>query len=75
MQDTVLTLPCAGRPDLHYVAAMRKGEDAEETVRAAIADLWLKGGRVTWQVPKAGSAHTGELSLFCEPSACRCCGC
>ena len=51
----------AGRPDLQHVATMRKGEDAEETVRMATADLWLKGARVTWQVPpKAASAHTGE---------------
>jgi acyl transferase domain-containing protein len=57
------------RPDLQYVATMRKGEDAAETVRAAIADLWLKGAAIQWAAPPASEAEPGARS-WRTPHSC-----
>lgn len=37
------------RPDLPYVACMRKGEDGVQSLSAAVADLWRKGVSVQWR--------------------------
>ncbi len=39
---------CAAVP---YVNTMKKGEDAAESVREAVAGLWRKGAALTWDVP------------------------
>ena len=55
---------CLNRPDVEYVAAMRKGENGVETVRAAIADLWLKGAAIKWPASAAGKVETGQYRCF-----------
>lgn len=59
-QSTKITLCLACRPDLQYVAMMRKGENATETVQSAVADLWLKGAAVTWQAPPVTGTEPGK---------------
>ena len=44
------------RSDLQYVATMKKGESAVETLSAAVADLWRKGAIFNWPVSAAPSA-------------------
>ncbi len=46
-------LGCLIRPDLQYVATMKKGESAVDTLRAAVAELWRKGAAIAWPVPPA----------------------
>ncbi|EIE23140.1 hypothetical protein COCSUDRAFT_47508 [Coccomyxa subellipsoidea C-169] len=50
------------RSDLQYVATMKKGDSAVDTLKAAIADLWRKGAAINWStsVTPAPSA-TPEL--------------
>lgn len=36
------------RSDLQYVATMKKGDSAVDTLKAAIADLWRKGAAINW---------------------------
>ena len=43
----------ACRPDLQYVATMKKGESAVDTLAAAVADLWRKGASIAWPVAPA----------------------
>ena len=43
--------PSTGRPDLAYVAAMRRGEAAADTLPAAVAELWRMGVAVRWPAP------------------------
>ncbi|EIE22203.1 ketoacyl-synt-domain-containing protein [Coccomyxa subellipsoidea C-169] len=47
------------RADLHYVPAMRKGNSAVETLKAAVAELWRNGVSVKWPVawPAPSAAH------------------
>ena len=50
--------------DLPYVNAMKKGEDAEISIREAVAGLWRKGAAMTWEVQPAGSDRlTGVLTV------------
>lgn len=44
------------RSDLQYVASMKKGENAVETLKAAVADLWRKGASFNWPASAAPSA-------------------
>ena len=44
------------RSDLQYVATMKKGENAVETLKAAVADLWRKGAIFSWPASAAPSA-------------------
>ncbi len=44
------------RSDLQYVATMKKGESAVETLSAAVADLWRKGAIFSWPASAAPSA-------------------
>ena len=44
------------RSDLQYVATMKKGENAVETLKAAVADLWRKGAIFNWPASTAPSA-------------------
>lgn len=39
------------RPDVNYVALMRRGEDASVTVPAAVGELWMKGASIAWKPP------------------------
>jgi hypothetical protein len=41
---------------------MRKGEDAAETLPAAVADLWLKGASIQWPTPPAAAPEPGFAS-------------
>ena len=36
------------RSDLQYVATMKKGDSAVDTLKAAVADLWRKGASIRW---------------------------
>lgn len=44
------------RSDLQYVATMKKGESAVDTLTAAVADLWRKGAIFNWPASSAPSA-------------------
>ncbi len=44
---------CLNRPDLQYVATMKKEEPAVETLKAAVAELWRKGASIVWPVAAA----------------------
>lgn len=54
------------RPELPYVACMRKGSCGVEYLAAAAGELWRRGVKVHWEAeelgPKAGSCE-GELLL------------
>ena len=39
-------------PELPYVAAMKKGGNASETVPGAVCDLWRKGASFAWPAPE-----------------------
>ncbi|CAK0786732.1 hypothetical protein CVIRNUC_009946 [Coccomyxa viridis] len=41
------------RSDLQYVATMKKGESAVETLKVAVADLWRKGAVFDWPTATA----------------------
>lgn len=43
------------RSDLQYVATMKKGESAIDTLKAAVAELWRKGATFTWPTSPAPS--------------------
>ena len=63
-------MPCRPhRPDLQYVAAMRKDEDAVQTVPAAVAELWLKGASIKWHAPAAAISEPGEHDALLAVSA------
>lgn len=57
------------RSDLQYVATMKKGESAVDTLKAAIADLWRKGASITWSTPATPSpSATPERTPLSHPS-------
>ena len=70
------------RSDLQYVATMKKGESAVDTLAAAVADLWRKGAIFSWPASAAPSAGVhpereaqdtpflAELVMTLRPTAC-----
>jgi fatty acid synthase len=53
------------RSDLQYVATMKKGDSAVDTIKAAVADLWRKGASVRWPVfPTPAPSATPERAPF-----------
>ncbi len=56
--------------DLQYVATMKKGESAVETLKVAVADLWRKGAVFDWPTATAPApAEHPECALaFPSPS-------
>ena len=60
------------RSDLQYVATMKKGESAVETLSAAVADLWRKGAIFGWPAsaaPSAGAHPERESTKACSCSS------
>ena len=63
MLDGPMYMTC--RPELPYVASMRKGDPAAVTVGAAIQELWLAGAPLMWPAPTPGSSPE-----YCAPNPC-----
>ena len=57
-------------PAPQYVATMKKGESAVETLKAAVADLWRKGAVFNWpaSMAPAPAEHPECASAFAQPS-------
>ncbi|KAK9826437.1 hypothetical protein WJX81_005723 [Elliptochloris bilobata] len=58
-----------GRPNLAYVAAMRRGEAAAETLPGAVAELWRMGVAVAWRAPPP-TASEAELPRAVREALC-----
>lgn len=55
------------RPDLGYVATMRKGECAIQSLATAVGDLWRKGVAVTWKADPVPTNPAGSEGEFLSP--------
>lgn len=56
------------RSDLQYVATMKKGDSAVETLKAAVAELWRKGATIAWPTaptPTPSELPERALLVFC----------
>ena len=55
--------------DLQYVATMKKGESAVETLKIAVADLWRKGAVFDWPAATAPAPaqHPERALAFLQP--------
>lgn len=54
------------RSDLQYVATMKKGDSAVDTLTAAVADLWRKGAIFNWPALSAPAAAAHPEREFVE---------
>ena len=62
--------------DLQYVATMKKGESAVETLKVAVADLWRKGAVFDWPAATAPAPAEHPECAFAapQPSHLKCAG-